>query len=543
LDDDLKKLMVNKALAGNTGVIARIDSRGITPEREAQLKRLGGDVRHRLPFIESVALRVPSRNLAAVASLPWVEHLSSDSVVYKNDEFTVEHSGAGAVYATNGGPTGDGVGVAVLDTGIQHHPDFSEDPQSDDDTRIDAEVSFVPGTKARQDQCGHGTHVAGIIAGNGSASSGPRCYRTFYGIARKARLISVCVLDENGQSDVSTVIQGIAWAVSNRNRYNIRVMNIAFGHPVGESYTTDPLCRAVEKAWRAGIVVVCAAGNSGRLNDTPRSGVDNEGYGTAYGSIQSPANDPQVITVGAMKLSPAGDRASDQIATYSSRGPTRLDLVMKPDIVAPGNGIISTLSKNSDLEDAFGGANVVPLSEYRLTDSDRPSQRYLRLSGTSMAAPVVSGAVALLLERAPNLTPDSVKARLMATADKWTFPNGAGDACTFGAGYLNIPAALGSTLIAKAPALSPTLTPRQDGSISVDGTTLWAMVNGQPSIWGTQQVKGLQAIWGGKSMSPQGNLTPNSVMSTALVWTDSQTFGVSATGVDLSSIAGSGDLP
>src|SRR5262249_13179365 len=151
------------------------------------------------------------------------------------------------------------------------------------------------------DTCGHGTHVAGIVAGNGASSTGGNCFRTFYGIARRTNLANVRVLDANGQSTVSTVISGIQWGINNKAAYNIPGMNLPKGHAVAEPALTDPLCRAVEKAWKSGIAVVCAAGNSGRVNANPTPGMDNEGYGTAYGSIDCPGNDPYVITVGAMK--------------------------------------------------------------------------------------------------------------------------------------------------------------------------------------------------------------------------------------------------
>ena len=129
------------------------------------------------------------------------------------------------------------------------------------------------------DCCGHGTHVAGIIAGNGATSTGSQYYRTFYGIARNANLVSVRVLDQNGQGSVSTVISGLQWVVANKAKYNIRVINLSLGHPVGESYTTDPLCQAVEAAWKAGIVVVCAAGNNGRANAAQHRGRGQRGLG------------------------------------------------------------------------------------------------------------------------------------------------------------------------------------------------------------------------------------------------------------------------
>src|SRR5207247_1759165 len=169
----------------------------------------------------------------------------------------------------------------------------------------------------------------------------------------------------------------------NRQAYNIRVINLSLGHPAGESYTTDPLCQAVEQAWNAGIVVVCAAGNGGRKNSSQDATSSNEGYGTAYGSIQSPANSPFVITVGATK-SVDGIRANDRIATYSGRGPTRLDFVLKPDIIAPGNRIVSLNAPYSYLETAYGSANAVPSSEYMTGSSCGLTAYYFRLSGTSM---------------------------------------------------------------------------------------------------------------------------------------------------------------
>ena len=192
----------------------------------------------------------------------------------------------------------------------------------------------------------------------------------------------------------------------------------------------------------------------------------NEGWGTTYGSIQSPGNDPYVITVGATK-SMDGIRAHDRIATYSSRGPSRLDLVLKPDILAPGNKIVSTNTNNSYLAKNFGATNEIPYSSYTTQNAGHLSQDYFCLSGTSMAAPVVAGAAALMLQASPNLTPDTVKARLMLSADKWADPSGNADALTYGAGYLNIPAALLSSATASLPALSPTLVANSDGSLSL----------------------------------------------------------------------------
>ena len=226
------------------------------------------------------------------------------------------------------------------------------------------------------DPCGHGTHVAGIIAGNANRSqAGYGGAHTFLGIAPQANLISIRVLDQYGSSDVGTVLAGLQYVQTYNSSPKgkaspIRVVNLSLGHPVGESYTTDPICQAVETLYKAGVVVVCAAGNEGRVNGgVNTAGLDNEGWGTNYGSIQSPANDPYVITVGATK-SLDGLRADDKIATYSSRGPSRLDLMMKPDIVAPGNKVISLDAQGSTLDLFSGGVNQVPYSYY-LTASEQ----------------------------------------------------------------------------------------------------------------------------------------------------------------------------
>lgn len=176
-------------------------------------------------------------------------------------------------------------------------------------------------------------------------------------------------------------------------------------------YKQDPLCQAVEQAWKAGIVVVVAAGNAGRNNSANTNG---------YGTITAPGNDRYVITVGAMKTMAPNSRADDLIASYSSKGPTLLDHVVKPDLVAPGNRVVSILSSTSHLQQTYT-PTLVPMTFYQSNGSGAMSSDYFRLSGTSMAAPVVNGAAALLIQKNPTLTPDQVKARLMRTATK-TFP-------------------------------------------------------------------------------------------------------------------------
>ncbi len=505
-------------------------------ERDLRLKALHADIYRHLPLIRSLALRVPTRNLSRLAALPFVTGLSPDASVRKSDEFTVESSEAGIV-AQQYGLSGQGVTIAVVDSGIHAHPDLSG--------AVLASVD-VTGDNTTDDLCGHGTHVAGIIAGNGSASSGPNCFRTFYGIAPKAGLVSVRVLHSNGESDVSTVINGIQWVINNQARYHIRIMNLSLGHAVLESYTTDPLCQAVEQAWKAGIFVVCAAGNRGRLIDQGNPLIPtelpildssnlplvNEGYGTNYGSIDSPGNDPYVITVGAMK-SLDGVRADDRITTYSSRGPALIDQVLKPDIVAPGNLVISLLASGSYLDTLLGSANEVAPGVYMTNPPPGTPVEYFTLSGTSMAAPVVSGAAALLLQANPNLTPDTLKARLMVSADKWTYALGLGDAMTFGAGYINVLAALQCTLIPTQRALSPSLSQNLLlGLVLIDANNV---ISGVGGIWGISALSSFSSIYGSGALWGHNILINSTAISgNGAIWGHSGPGDTASSEVDMS---------
>ncbi len=525
-------------LNGNPGSVTMTNQ---AKANEAQLTSLGADIYRRLPIIHSVALRIPSNKLVRLSQLRCVERVSADVSVVKYDQFTVASSGADAAYSQYG-LTGKGIAVAVIDSGIRYHEDLTIPGLLGtgllSSTRIVGSANFVQSENTTDDLCGHGTHVAGIIAGNGSASKDLLCYKTYYGVARNANLVNVRVLDSHGRSDVSTVVAGIQWVINNRAKYNIKVVNLSLGHPVGESYTTDPLCQAVEQAWKAGIVVVCAAGNDGRASLTQAEGDDNEGWGTAYGSIQVPGNDPYAITVGATK-SMDGNRANDRIATYSSRGPSRLDFVLKPDIIAPGNQVIATMADDSYLDTAYSSSNQIKWSEYRLSLLGGNSNKYFRLSGTSMASPVVAAAAALMLEKYPTLSADTIKARLMMSADKWADPMGNADPCTYGAGYLNIPAALKSTVVATQYAMSPTLSQDHKGNVFINmDKSIW----GARAIWGTG-VSDFRAIWGTKAIwgSSLNVLEASRAIWGTNVWADRAIWGTSTSAVDLTSKAIQGE--
>lgn len=378
---------------------------------------LGGFDKKRFKHIPGAAFTVPASALQDLANDPDVAYISLDRKVKSHLDLSA--AAINATVAWSSSYTGAGVGVAVIDSGIDSHVQDLGNANGQTDPAhsrvIYAENFLVPATNPdgsrnnahyqTNDGYGHGTHVAGIIGGNGFLSSGNNATTTYKGIAPSANLIDFQVLDSNGNGQDSTVIAAIEEAIELKSVYNIRVINLSLGRPVYESFAQDPLCQAAEQAWQAGIVVVVAAGNDGRDDS-----FNNNGYGT----INAPGNDPYVLTVGAMnaKFTPfAGD---DVITTYTSRGPTMIDHVVKPDIVAPGNHISSLLNPNAYLAVTYPQNIVNPL--VYLTQGG--GQSYLILNGTSMATGVVSGAVADLLSANPSLTPDQVKAVLMLSANK-----------------------------------------------------------------------------------------------------------------------------
>jgi serine protease AprX len=374
------------------------------------------------------------------------------------------------------------------------------------------------------DTYGHGTHVAGIIGGDGKDSTGSQYFYTFDGVAPNVNLVNLRVLNGTGAGQDSDVINAISQAINLKKTYNIRVINLSLGRPVEESYAQDPLCQAVESAWKAGIVVVVAAGNDGR--DTT---FNTNGYLT----IDAPGNDPYVITVGAMNTMGTLSRADDVITSYSSKGPSPLDHIAKPDIVAPGNRITSLYGAGTYLSATYP-ANIDPYSLYQTGGSSSPSSEYFQLSGTSMATGVVSGAAALMLQQQPNLTPDQVKARMMISAYK-AFPmystatdpttgityNEQYDVFTIGAGYLDIQTALNSSALAPntvGAAMSPPVN-----YSTKNGSTTVTLVTEAPAVWSTSGAWSETNVWGTQALlNDDGVLWGN-----AAVWgtSSSQGFG------------------
>jgi serine protease AprX len=280
--------------------------------------------------------------------------------------------------------TGAGVGVAVVDTGIDGAlPDFRIS-QSNASSRVVASVVTNPGATTAADLYGHGTHVAGILAGNGDdlPSSDPNHGR-YIGVAPNANLISVKASDDGGNATEIDVINGLQWVVDNQSAYKIKVVNLSLSASTPQSYRTDPLDAAVEQAWLHGITVVAAAGNRGTTADA-----------VSY----APANDPYVITVGAVDDNATKQVSDDTMAAWSSRGVTQ-DGFAKPDIYAPGEHIVAPLAPGS----AF--ASLCPTCVR--------NSSYFQVSGTSMAAPVVAGVAADLLAAHPTWTPTQIKSALI----------------------------------------------------------------------------------------------------------------------------------
>jgi len=496
-----------------------------------KLQDLHGKVTTDLSLLNSLAATVPASELKKLSDDDDVAYVAPDRVVAGHLSNTVQ--AINAPYAWNQGLDGSGIGVAVIDSGIVDKKTSSV-KKSDlnkvgtGDSRIVYSYSWVNDGLGTLDGYGHGTHVAGIIGGSGYNSTGTQDSLTFKGIAPNVQLINLRVLDSNGMGTDSSVIAAIQTAIQLKSKYNIRVINLSLGRPVYESYTLDPLCQEVEAAYQAGIVVVVAAGNEGRNNSAGTNG---------YDTINSPANDPYVITVGAMKSMGTPTRADDLIATYSSKGPTAIDHIVKPDLVAPGNLVVS-VSENPDttLATAYP-QNVVPMSYYMTAAPvSSMSSSYFILSGTSMAAPAVSGAAALLLQSSPNMTPDQVKARLMKTAYKvfpqyrsYTDPDtgvtytSQYDVFTVGAGYLDIQAALASTALSAGAAKSPVVQydPATQsvyfvndsfavwgGSVDWSSFAVWGgnvFVGSNFAVWGGSTNWGSFAVWGGSA--PWGSNT------------------------------------
>jgi len=446
-------------------VIVQLTDRSFMPRVTGTIARFGGRVDRRLPLIDGFSATVPAAVVPVLSRTAGVRAVTPNAPISllshdaEGDDHGHEGHGPGdreeagdpadSSSAPNGfvsmaaaidgvgaagyladGVTGRGVDVALVDSGVSlvsgldapgrviDGPDFTweaNDPQL-----------------AHRDLFGHGTHMAGIIAG-----ADQRRANEFSGVAPDARLINIKVADAFGRTDVSQVIVGISWAITHRDDdgMHIRVLNLSFGTDGGADPGLDPLDQAVEQAWYHGLTVVVAAGNRG----------------ASAGHLSNPARDPLVLAVGAADS--VGNRMpDDDIAVdFSSHG----DGSRNPDIVAPGRSIVSLRSPGSYIDDTHVSARV--------------GDRFFRGSGTSQAAAITSGAVALVLQLHPDATPDQVKALLNGSAIM--LPKG-GDATAQGHGLLDLAAARTQDL---PTATTPAMDPGPDGhplTLGTDGSTV-----------------------------------------------------------------------
>jgi serine protease AprX len=405
---------VDPALRGRTGLI-RIVVQG-APSAEPAVARLGGRITHALPLIGGFSATVPARQINRVAALPGVTSITADSamtVMAASPAMEVSGPQPPDVYQQvvqadqlqAAGDSGKGVTVAMIDTGVTPMADTSsrlvsvaQDPLGLSHANC---INFA-GDGTCNDLYGHGTFIAGLIAGTGAASDGE-----YAGVAPNAKILSVKIAGADGSADVSTVIAAIQWVVAFRNTYNIKVLNLSLGTDGAQSYQLSPLDFAVEKAWQSGIVTVVSASN----------------LGPGASTIDKPADDPFVITVGAIDDGGTATLSDDNVPPWSARGPTAADGLAKPDVVAPGVGLISLAAPGASITTQFPPAMDAP---------------YRQGSGTSMSTAVVSGLAADLLSAEPSWSPDRVKFALMSTA----VPDASSDPTAIGAGLVNGYAAL-----------------------------------------------------------------------------------------------------
>jgi serine protease AprX len=457
---------------------------------------LGGTILREFKILYGLAVILPLGVLGTLALDLGVASITTDRPMKPLMDVTQAAVGAD-VAQNNYGLDGRGIGVAVIDSGINSDDeDLKSGPYTA--SRVVYSENFVRGESTTRDTYGHGTHVAGIIAGDGTSSTCSTCYRKIEGIAPRAKLINLRVLNAKGGGYESDVIAGVEKAMTLQNTYNIKVINLSIGAGVYDSYLKDPLCKVANLAWNRGMLVVASAGNFG-----------NTEYGP-YGLITSPGNSPYVLTVGATNTYGTANVSDDTITTYSSRGPTLYDHIAKPDLVAPGNKIKSLLAKGSALalNPQFSGNLVQP--SYYTTSTSGKTVEYFTLSGTSMAAPVVSGAAALMYQKDTSLTNNTVKLRMMASAKK-VFSQRY-DLMTVGAGLLDIPAALnktGTSAISKSPYIkrdpnTPSLSLVVDGGWTNNApfstAYVWGSnINGTAYVWGSGYCWGSGYVWGSDS--------------------------------------------
>ncbi|MFN2588831.1 MAG: S8 family serine peptidase [Actinomycetota bacterium] len=400
-------------------IVRELPGAGSGPEQ--LVEDLGGDVGRHIGIIDGFTATVPETSVPALKASSQVHSVTADMKVRMLHEVNGYDASlstnAGSIFNTTNavkardywreGFTGKGVDVAMIDTGVVPVDGLTVPGK----VVNGPDLSFESGSETHRylDTYGHGTHMAGIIAGRDSgAVTGKENgdHDNFIGVAPDARVVNVKVGAHDGSTDVSQVLAAIDWVVQHRNSggLNIRVLNLSFGTDGTQSYMIDPLTYAAEVAWHKGIVVVVAAGNSQ--------------FGTS--ALNNPAYDPYVIAVGASDTKGTFDTSDDVVPDWSARG----DGIRNPDLVAPGKSIASLRAPGSYVDENHPEGRV--------------NSKLFKGSGTSQAAAVVSGAAALVVQQRPGITPDQVKALLKSTATKMPVA----DAQAQGSGVLNLKSAL-----------------------------------------------------------------------------------------------------
>lgn len=363
-------------MAENEKKVQMILECSMTQAKELLISEIA-TLKYRLPSINSYVVELYEKDL------PKLKNIEGLKAVYENTRITAQMNKSRkflkADLANNQGYLGKGITVAFLDTGIAPLKDFTIPTN-----RILYFKDFVNNETTPYDDNGHGTHVAGICAGNGMLSDGK--YR---GIAPLVNIVSLKTLNNKGSGNSSDVLAGIQWVIDNAKKYNIRIANLSIG--TEPQLTDDPLVKAVEFAWESGIIITTAAGNNG-----PK-----------FGTITSPGISKKVITVGTADDTSFVNISGTNVINFSGRGPTK-ECIVKPDILAPGTDIISCMTP----------------TPYKQKDENIEAidKNYMKLSGTSMSTPMVTGAIALLLEKYPKLSPDDVKYALKKCSVDLNYP-------------------------------------------------------------------------------------------------------------------------
>ena len=456
------------AAYGNQTVI--VTASGLLSPLTAVLS-VGGSVLNQFHVINGVEASVSNLLLPVLEALPGIT-VTPDLPVSVQSSTTVStgpHTPSDAFVQQTGsdtlaraGDTGQGVTVAVIDTGIDNLPDFAG--------RLVGGVDLTGAGQPFQDSYGHGTFVAGLIAGNGASSNGQ-----YTGEATGANLVSVKVAGASGTTDIANVILGVQWVVDHASTYGIKVVNMSLGFEPLTSTLLNPVDMAVESAWNSGLTIVTSAGNAGPFN----------------GTIVSPGDDPLAITVGALDDMGHPAVANDEMNDFSSAGPTSPDGWVKPDLVTSGRSVVSLMAPGSTIANEFPSAQV-------------GSANFVG-SGTSFSSAITAGAAALVLADNPGIAPNEVKGRLLGT----TNPGPIGNPFVDGHGALNAAAAATgpamtlnqSTLGEVAAAIGSTVSLAPTGPSDTWNANLWTGQAWNGQAWNGQAWNGYH--WSGQAWNGQ----------------------------------------